>query len=94
MPGAAKIVGTKAHDVIVASRGDNVIFGKGGGDTICAGAGDDMIGGGRGNDCIDGGSGADRAWSRYFGRPGIGSPISTRPHLTGAGSPRSIIANP
>ncbi len=59
---AAKIVGTKGHDVIVAGPGDNVIYGLGGNDTICAGAGDDVIHGGRGNDLVYGGPGNDRIY--------------------------------
>lgn len=54
-----RIVGTKAHDVIVAGSADNAIYGGGGNDTICGGAGDDTIYGGRGNDAIFGGEGDD-----------------------------------
>jgi Ca2+-binding RTX toxin-like protein len=56
---AAKIVGTKAPDVIVAGPGDNAIYGEGGDDVICAGDGDDTIFGGRGNDAIFGEEGDD-----------------------------------
>lgn len=56
---APRIVGTKAHDVIVAGPGDNTIHGAGGNDTICAGAGNDTIHGGRGNDTIHGEAGDD-----------------------------------
>jgi Ca2+-binding RTX toxin-like protein len=56
---AAKIVGTKAPDVIVAGPGDNVIYGEGGDDTICGGEGDDSIYGGRGDDSIFGEGGND-----------------------------------
>jgi Ca2+-binding RTX toxin-like protein len=56
---APRIVGTRAHDVIVAGPGDNVIHGMGGNDTICAGGGNDTIYGGRGNDRIYGGPGDD-----------------------------------
>src|SRR5829696_8913352 len=56
---AAKIVGTKAPDVIVAGGGDNAIYGEGGNDLICGGDGDDTIYGGRGNDHVHGGGGDD-----------------------------------
>lgn len=56
---APRIVGTKAHDVIVAGAGANRIYGMGGSDTICAGGGDDTIYGGRGNDTIFGQGGDD-----------------------------------
>jgi Ca2+-binding RTX toxin-like protein len=56
---AAKIVGTKAPDVIVAGPGNNQIYGEGGSDTICGGEGDDTIYGGRGSDTIDGEGGDD-----------------------------------
>lgn len=56
---APRIVGTKAHDVIVAGSGDNAIYGMGGNDTICGGAGSDRIYGERGNDTILGEEGDD-----------------------------------
>ncbi|MBS1878585.1 MAG: hypothetical protein JST31_03635 [Actinobacteria bacterium] len=56
---AAKIVGTKAPDVIVAGSGDNTIYGEGGNDLICAGGGNDTVYGGRGNDTIYGEGGDD-----------------------------------
>ena len=56
---APRIVGTKAHDVIVAGSGANRIYGMGGNDTICAGGGDDTVNGGRGNDTIFGQAGDD-----------------------------------
>jgi len=56
---AAKIIGTKAPDVIVAGGGDNAIYGEGGNDLICGGDGDDTIYGGRGNDHVHGGGGDD-----------------------------------
>ena len=56
---APRIVGTKAHDVIVAGSGDNAIYGMGGNDTICGGAGNDRIYGDRGNDTIFGEEGDD-----------------------------------
>lgn len=56
---APRIVGTKAHDVIVAGGAGNVIFGQGGNDTICGGGGDDTILGGRGDDAIMGQQGED-----------------------------------
>jgi Ca2+-binding RTX toxin-like protein len=56
---AAKIVGTKAPDVIVAGSADNEIEGEGGNDTICAGAGDDQVDGGRGDDTVFGEEGND-----------------------------------
>jgi Ca2+-binding RTX toxin-like protein len=56
---AAKIVGTKAPDVIVAGAGANTIYGEGGDDTICGGEGNDTIYGGRGDDTIDGEGGDD-----------------------------------
>jgi Ca2+-binding RTX toxin-like protein len=55
----AKIVGTKAPDVIVAGSGDNTIYGEGGDDLICAGDGNDTIFGGRGNDTANGEGGDD-----------------------------------
>ncbi len=60
---AAKIVGTKAPDVIVAGGGDNTIYGEGGNDTICGGPGDDTIYGGRGVDTIDGQGGDDTIYA-------------------------------
>ena len=54
-----RIVGTKAHDVIVAGSGDNAIYGMGGNDTICGGGGNDRIYGDRGNDTIFGEEGED-----------------------------------
>ncbi len=56
---APQIVGTKAHDVIVAGDADNEINGGGGNDTICGGAGNDTIHGERGNDTIFGEEGDD-----------------------------------
>jgi Ca2+-binding RTX toxin-like protein len=56
---AAKIVGTKAPDVIVAGPGDNTIYGEGGDDTICGGEGNDTIYGGRGSDYLFGEGGDD-----------------------------------
>ncbi len=55
----AKIVGTKAPDVIVAGSGGNTIYGEGGNDLICAGDGNDAIFGGRGNDTVFGEEGDD-----------------------------------
>jgi Ca2+-binding RTX toxin-like protein len=55
----AKIVATKAPDVIVAGPGDNTIYGMGGNDTICGGEGDDTLYGGRGNDALFGEGGND-----------------------------------
>lgn len=49
---APRIVGTKAHDVILAGSADNAIYGMGGNDTICGGGGNDRIHGDRGNDTI------------------------------------------
>jgi Ca2+-binding RTX toxin-like protein len=57
---AARIVGTKAPDVILAGGAANTIFGMGGNDSICAGAGADTIHGGRGSDSMQGGEGQDR----------------------------------
>lgn len=56
---APRIVGTKAHDVIVAGAAANVILGAGGNDIICAGGGNDTIHGGRGNDAVFGEGGDD-----------------------------------
>src|ERR1700712_5882017 len=56
---AAKIVGTKAPDVIVAGPGNNTIYGEGGNDLICGGEGDDTIDGERGVDKIYGEGGDD-----------------------------------
>lgn len=56
---AARIVGTKAPDVIVAGRRDNRIFGEGGNDLICAGGGDDTVHGVRGKDRLFGQGGGD-----------------------------------
>lgn len=56
---AAKIVGTKAPDVIVAGPGDNTIQGEGGNDTICAGDGNDDVDAGRGVDDVFGEEGDD-----------------------------------
>ena len=56
---SAKIVGTKAPDVIVAGAGNNTIYGEGGNDTICAGGGDDTVYGGRGDDTVFGEEGDD-----------------------------------
>lgn len=56
---APRIVGTKAHDVIVAGSRANRIHGMGGNDTICAGGGDDRVHGGRGNDTVFGQGGDD-----------------------------------
>jgi len=56
---AAKITGSKGHDVIVAGAGDNQIYGEGGNDTICGGEGNDVIFGGRGNDDLFGEGGND-----------------------------------
>ena len=56
---APRIVGTQAHDVIVAGAGDNAIYGMGGSDTICGGGGNDRIYGDRGNDTIFGEGGED-----------------------------------
>ncbi|HKF81859.1 MAG TPA: calcium-binding protein, partial [Solirubrobacterales bacterium] len=56
---AAKITGSKGHDVIVAGAGDNAIYGEGGNDTICGGEGNDAIFGGRGNDDLFGEGGND-----------------------------------
>ena len=56
---APRIVGTKAHDVIVAGAAGNIIYGAGGNDLICGGDGDDTIYGGRGNDTVFGEGGAD-----------------------------------
>jgi Ca2+-binding RTX toxin-like protein len=57
---AARIVGTKAPDVIVAAGRRNTILGLGGNDSICAGAGEDTVHGGRGSDDLQGGRGQDR----------------------------------
>lgn len=59
VPSGPRIVGTKAHDVIVAGPGDNAIYGMGGNDTICGDGGSDWIYGDRGNDAIFGGEGED-----------------------------------
>src|ERR1700712_4280174 len=68
---AAKIVGTKAPDVIVAGAGNNTIYGDGGDDTVYGGRGndsvfgeegDDTIHGERGSDDLDGGGGADHVY--------------------------------
>ena len=56
---APRIVGGRAHDVIVAGSGDNAIYGNGGNDTICGGDDDDRIYGDRGNDTILGDKGED-----------------------------------
>jgi Ca2+-binding RTX toxin-like protein len=56
---APRIVGTKAHNVIVARAGDNAIYGMGGNDTICGGGGNDRIYGDRGNDTVFGEEGDD-----------------------------------
>lgn len=56
---APRIVGTKAHDVIVAGPAANAIYGAGGNDTICGGGGDDTIYGERGNDTVLGEEGDD-----------------------------------
>lgn len=56
---APRIVGTKAHDVILAGGADNVIYGAGGNDIICGGAGNDTIHGERGNDTSFGEGGDD-----------------------------------
>jgi Ca2+-binding RTX toxin-like protein len=62
---AARIVGTKAPDTIVAGGRDNAIFGMGGNDTICGGGGGDEIHGGRGSDRLDAGMGEDRVRGEY-----------------------------
>jgi Ca2+-binding RTX toxin-like protein len=54
-----RIVGTQAHDLIVAGSADSAIYGVGGNDTICAGAGNDTIYGERGNDTLFGEEGDD-----------------------------------
>ncbi|HEY5053758.1 MAG TPA: calcium-binding protein [Solirubrobacterales bacterium] len=59
---AAKIVGTKAPDVIAAGSGDNTIYGLGGNDVICAGGGDDTIYGERGDDTVDGEGGSNTVY--------------------------------
>jgi Ca2+-binding RTX toxin-like protein len=57
---AARIVGTKAPDAIVATGGgDQTIEGLGGNDRICGGPGSDTIDGGKGVDHVDGGAGDD-----------------------------------
>jgi Ca2+-binding RTX toxin-like protein len=56
---APRIVGTEAHDVIVAGSASNAIYGVGGSDTICGSGGNDRIHGDRGNDTIFGGKGED-----------------------------------
>lgn len=56
---AARIVGTKAPDVIVAGAGDNTIIGEGGSDLICGGEGNDTILGVRGDDTLLGEGGND-----------------------------------
>jgi Ca2+-binding RTX toxin-like protein len=56
---APRVVGTKAHDVIVAGSRASRIYGMGGNDTICAGGGDDRVYGGRGNDTVLGQGGDD-----------------------------------
>ena len=56
---AARIVGTKAPDVIVAGPGDNAIYGLGGDDVICAGGGNDTVYGERGDDTVFGEAGND-----------------------------------
>jgi Ca2+-binding RTX toxin-like protein len=56
---AARIVGGKAPDVIVAGGRDNTIYGEGGNDVICAGGGDDAVHGVRGNDKVFGEGGDD-----------------------------------
>lgn len=58
---AARIVGKKGHDVIVAvGRGAKVIDGLGGNDRICGGPGPERIIGNRGNDRLHGGGGNDK----------------------------------
>jgi Ca2+-binding RTX toxin-like protein len=58
---AARIVGTKAPDVIVIrGGGDHSVAGLGGNDRICGGPGDDAIDGGKGVDLVEGGPGNDR----------------------------------
>ncbi len=61
--GAAKIVGTKAPDVIVAGAGDNTIYGAGGDDVICGGDGNDTIYAERGNDTVFGEGGNDTIYA-------------------------------
>jgi Ca2+-binding RTX toxin-like protein len=56
---SAKVVGTKAPDVILAGPGDNEIYGEGGNDLICGGDGNDTIFGVRGNDTVLGEGGDD-----------------------------------
>ncbi len=56
---AAVILGTGAHDVIVAGPGSNVIRGGAGNDTICGVGGDDQLYGERGNDALLGDAGDD-----------------------------------
>lgn len=56
---AARIVGTKAPNVIVAGNGNNVIRGLGGNDLICAGGGNDTVDGERGSDSLFGEAGSD-----------------------------------
>lgn len=64
---AAKIIGTKAHDVIVVKgKGRHVIDGVGGNDRICGSPGDDVIRGSKGNDRVFGAAGDDR----ILGGPG------------------------
>ncbi len=55
----ARIVGTKAPDVIVAGAADNSIYGEGGNDLVCGGGGKDTIYGGRGKDILYGEEGND-----------------------------------
>jgi len=61
----ARIVGTKASDVIVAGAADSSIFAGGGNDTICAGGGDDTVFAGRGSDQVDGGGGTDAVYGEF-----------------------------
>jgi serralysin len=56
----ARIVGTRAPDVIVAAGGASRIDGGGGNDRICGGGGRDVIDGGRGSDRVSGGGGRDK----------------------------------
>jgi len=98
---AAKITGSKGHDLIVAGGGDNVIYGEGGNDTICGGAGDDTIYGGRGNDNLLGEGGNDQLYGErgsddLDGGGGADRLIGAtgNDELNGAGSADQVLGGP
>lgn len=89
----ARILGTKASDVIVAGAAGSSIFGAGGNDTICGGAGDDTIFAGRGSDQVDAGPGADLAYGE-FGNDKLGGDSGDGDTLDGGPGDDSLDGGP